>query len=331
LFFTYAGVRNTHPLVSDPLLAANMLIRLLRGREKKFVVGVERHSNPADPQRAMHLHVVIASDRAVDVADENYFDLRMTGWNTLKAHYDRIGATLRDLHKVIHYCMKDGDYVVCPEWAVVPKPVDVQGRSLAEALNMAETREEAADILQIEFPRDYYMNGTRVLPMIDARFGDFVTPKYSLEQFVRQALNLKENKVIVLYGKSGAGKTEFALAHFERPLLVSEMDDLKGLTARNDGIVFDDMEFTTLSAKAVIKLLDTSYKRSIQARYRNAVIPAGLPRIFTTNLHMVYPHSHIFPPGKNSEQYEAITRRYTAVRVDGNLFRDTPQAETNES
>ena len=48
LFFTYAGVRNTHPLVSDPLLAANMLIRLLRGREKKFFVGVERHSNPAD-------------------------------------------------------------------------------------------------------------------------------------------------------------------------------------------------------------------------------------------------------------------------------------------
>ena len=52
-----------------------------------------------------------------------------------------------------------------------------------------------------------------------------------------------QSKAIVICGASHIGKTHFALAHFDYPLLVSEMDDLKNKSLRTDGIVFDQMRF----------------------------------------------------------------------------------------
>ena len=53
-----------------------------------------------------------------------------------------------------------------------------------------------------------------------------------------------ESKSIVIQGASHVGKTQWALAHFKYPLLVSEMDDLKYISLRTDGLVFDQMRFT---------------------------------------------------------------------------------------
>ena len=48
-------------------------------------------------------------------------------------------------------------------------------------------------------------------------------------------------------------------------------------------IIFDDMDFTDLTAEATIRLLDMERSRSVRCRYNNGTLPQYMPRIFTTN------------------------------------------------
>ena len=159
-------------------------------------------------------------------------------------------------------------------------------------------------------PDEYYRNGGRIMPMLRLRIGRPVKPKYSLDQFslVGHELPLSLLKPILLHGSSEVGKTAMALAHFEYPHLISNMDDLKHIGLDCDGLVFDDMNFSHLTAEECIALLDMEYERTIKCRYYNAEIPAGLPRVFTSNAPM------IFPPGRTAAQQAAIDRRYTSLR-----------------
>jgi len=109
-----------------------------------------------------------------------------------------------------------------------------------------------------------------------------VQSKYTLDQYVCTPLSFDKVSV-VLWGDSGVGKTQFALCHFESPLMVSHVEDLRKLSEAHDGIVFDDMNFTHLHREAQIHLVD-DMERSIHARYGNVTIPAGIRRIFTTNV-----------------------------------------------
>lgn len=117
-------------------------------------------------------------------------------------------------------------------------------------------------------------------------------------------------------GKPGTGKTQYALAHFEKPCLISHIDDLKNITDETDGLVFDDMSFRQYPAGSIIHLLDREVTRTIHARYFNAVIPANIPKIFTNN------RDDIFVPekGASDDEQAAINRRYKVLRVDAKLF-----------
>lgn len=94
------------------------------------------------------------------------------------------------------------------------------------------------------------------------------------------------------------------------------MDDLKQLTPTHDGIVFDDMSFNHWPAEACIHLVDLAYNRSINVRYGTVMIPAELPRIFTTNVEL----TQFFSEKTTEEQWLAIERRIEKLYVIGNLF-----------
>lgn len=132
--------------------------------------------------------------------------------------------------------------------------------------------------------------------------------------FSRPFLPLDRNWLIV--GTAGTGKTQFALAHFKAPCLVSHIDDLKNITDATDGLVFDDMSFRQYPAGSIIHLLDREVSRTIHARYFNAHIPADMPKIFTSN------RDDIFVPDKDHTQEElaAIHRRYDVLKVSAKLF-----------
>ena len=89
----------------------------------------------------------------------------------------------------------------------------------------------------------------------------------------------------------------------QMPLLAKRVDDLKRLTFRHDGIVFDDVDFRGWPPTEVIALLDYNIPRSLGARFHDVRLDAFFPIIMTSN---VYP---IFPAGDNAEQDTAIEPR----------------------
>lgn len=142
------------------------------------------------------------------------------------------------------------------------------------------------------------------------------TPSKALHStgFSRPMLDLRFNWLI--YGAAGTGKSNFALHHFKHGVLISHIDDLKKIDDLTDGIVFDDMAFNKYPASAIIHLLDREMDRSIHARYNNAMIPANIPKIFTSN------RDDIFVPETpiNEEQEAAIKRRYKVLHVTAPLY-----------
>lgn len=142
---------------------------------------------------------------------------------------------------------------------------------------------------------------------------DIVVPKYTIDQFNRSPMDL--SKPVLLTGSSGTGKTSYALAHFKKPFLVKDIDDLKRLTGEYDGIVFDDMSFKHWPAESVIHLLDWDTSSSIRCRNFNGRIPAQMRRIFTHN------DQDIFACQTSLSQVSAIQRRYVTVDIGSqNLY-----------
>lgn len=136
--------------------------------------------------------------------------------------------------------------------------------------------------------------------------------KYTLADFDHPPLDL--SKTVVLYGPTGIGKTEFALAHFKSPLLVRHLDRLSDLDpTTHDGIVFDDMSFTHFPVESRIHLCDMDRPSDIHIRYVIAHIPAGMKRIFTHNTGDVFTKADQDMP---ESQTAAISRRVNYVRVD---------------
>ena len=89
---------------------------------------------------------------------------------------------------------------------------------------------------------------------------------------------------VVLSGNAGVGKTQYALAHFENPLLISHIDKLKEFDPSfHDGLVFDDMDFSHWPLSAQKHLLDWSEPREINVKHSIAHIPARTKKIFTCN------------------------------------------------
>ncbi|OLY81937.1 hypothetical protein AYI68_g3951 [Smittium mucronatum] len=91
-----------------------------------------------------------------------------------------------------------------------------------------------------------------------------------------------QKKSLWLYGKSHLGKTNFAKSLFERPLLVSEMEDLRKFH-NHDGIIFDDMNFKDLPEGKTTHILDLEHERSFKGRYKNVTTPADIKKVFTSN------------------------------------------------
>lgn len=133
---------------------------------------------------------------------------------------------------------------------------------------------------------------------------------------------------LFIYGLSGTGKTEYAKAHFQNPLVVRHIEDLRSLSSANDGIVFDDMKFYDWDPEDVIHLLDIENSSTLHARFTNVRIPASTKRIFVHNNKDIFYKTRtelleigpIEVPLIPLSQAEAIDRRYQEIQVTKMLF-----------
>jgi len=151
----------------------------------------------------------------------------------------------------------------------------------------------------------------------------FPLSDYTVPEGVRQWMReLKHTHTLVLGGKAGAGKSSFACALLAADYyFFSDLESLNSVaidTAACNGVVFDETELDGVHVNDAKKVLDVKFTRVVTARYKKGVIPAGVPRIFTTNVSEL---AYFLPKPRNSDDKEAMERRIKWVTVSGPLRR----------
>ena len=208
---------------------------------------------------------------------------RTRSFNALKAIDKHISWRIAK-YEECDYEYKEGD--IC---------IDIDNRKKkGERIDLASISEEIANgasehDIATSFPSQFIRYHKGIRELIDIYKEDYETAEYKLEDCSKyletQPIDFEEyNTSHIILGVAGIGKTQFALAHFMKALLVSHIDDLlKFNPSKNDGIVFDDMDFCHYPRNAQIHLLDWDNTRSIHCRYRTARIPKHTKKIFTCN------------------------------------------------
>jgi len=201
--------------------------------------------------------------------------MRFSGVKKLfpKAHWERMNDRGS---KAWDYCRKGNDMVVDKDDRQQGKRNDLE--LVKQRIMEGATDEQLWD----EFYPLMVRYGKAITSSREKLFPMKVVSDFKLSDFKWEKMEL--DKPTIIWGEPGIGKTQFALAHFKNPLMVSHMDDLTKLTSAHDGIVFDDMAFTHIPRTGQIHLVDQDFTRSIHVRYTTAQIPKGMKRVFTTNV-----------------------------------------------
>ena len=204
------------------------------------------------------------------------------------------------------------------EWGLRPKaPINAHKKKARDTTYdqalAAPTVREGMEIVKKQKARDYCLHGDAIERHLKNAKSPTYASKFLLSDFNLPPLDL--SKAVLINGPSNFGKTQWALAHFKNPLLVSHMDQLKRLGPDHDGIVFDDMSFDHWPPESVIHLLDMECERALHVRYGTVTIPAYTKKIFTSNKKNIFTKFDV-----DVEQFNAIARRYKEVVVSNCLF-----------
>lgn len=186
---------------------------------------------------------------------------------------------------------------------------------------LENTWQEGFALLKEQAPRDFIIYHSTIKRSLKAIFDKPVTlTRFSPDSFTIPLLqDVLLEKALILSGISGAGKTQFAIAHFNNPLIVSHVEDLKKLETSGepfDGIIFDDMDFSHWPPNSCIHLVDLDLARSIHVRYGTVTIPAKTKKIFTTNKTL----NGIMSEKCSPEEFAAINRRCYVLEFNEPLF-----------
>lgn len=199
-------------------------------------------------------------------------------------------------------------------------------RTFDEALS-SPTLSEGSKHLRENSPKDWVLHSEtfeRAYKKARTDDADPDGPPAPIESFLRPPYLGVFNKAHLFWGKTGLCKTFFAAAHFKFPCIVSNRADLKKEfnPDRNDGIVFDDWDFThekdPWGPAEIIALLDYNKSYSIKVLYGSVTIPKNFPRVFT--FQDFNPFYSLSDKNLRDGQDEAINRRITKIHITTPLW-----------
>nr|QTE03368.1 MAG: replication-associated protein [Grus japonensis CRESS-DNA-virus sp.] len=300
------GLFLTYPQCSiQPQEALDLLREICQKKKRtveEYLIATEKHQDGND-----HLHCWIKMDKAIFVRDALLFDL--------KGHHGNYQGA-RNSTRIKTYCAKEGNYIADPPYSPTAKATTwtsaltlAKEGNLKEALSTLESGGERSC-------RDLILHRTSIMkslqefqPVSELTCARPVTSYGTIFVWDR-ALTL------VLLGPTNTGKTTLACSLLPKALFTSHLDRLAELSPQHEGIILDDMSFKHLHDEAQIHLIDTAMTRDIHVRYRTATLPAGTPRILTSNR----PVSDIF-----NTNNPAICRRLQVIIWYG--YNKTPMWE----
>lgn len=292
----------TYPKCPVPLDAIREQLAR-HGELTKYLIASETHASGD-----LHRHAYIVYKEKKNFKDPRWADLEVDG----VAYHPNDGGAVRSESCVTKYVTKDGDFIT--------NFYNIKDNPFTEAL-AATTAEAGMEILCAKRPREYLLNYDKLFSTLK-RLKPVAAPVlFDFKDFNTELLDetTLHEKAVLFYGPTGIGKTRFALAHFQKPLLVRHLDELKKFSpGYHDGIVFDDMSFAHFPTNTVIHLVDMDLDSPVHCRFSNAVIPAGTPRIFTFNTDNPFYDEH--DPKVKDEQIAAIKRRVVRCHFEEKLF-----------
>lgn len=304
IFFTYSQCD-----ISKNEMLSYFQNHTLLGKIDKYIIAEEEHKDGGK-----HIHALLCMEKAPDIKNMNAFDINVNG-KIFHPNFQRA----KSVNAVRTYCEKDGDYI---------SNFDDKSKNdkFYEELKKYDTNDQLKILKEFKYKDcikdfDKYERNIKRMKEIEE---DIKPKKYTINMFTNYdwMFNWNHEKyTLVLKGESGYGKTQFFLTMANKPLLCSDINDLKNIEKDTDLIIFDDMTFKKWEEQKVIHLLDLECDRSINIKYSTAKIPKGLPRVILTNKDW----NDIFP----SEEKQ-LTRRCFYHELKESLIKTNNQVEIQE-
>lgn len=236
----------------------------------EYLVAQEKHKDGSD-----HLHAYLKMDQGWNNKDQNFWDLE-------NHHGNYQGC--RSSAAVKKYCLKEGNWLGSE--GVLDQIQGPWGKALAlaregkkqEALTLLEEGGEKTARDSILYRETLTRSLGGLAPILE------LPCARGLENYP-DLFHWQQNRfTLILFGETNRGKTSLAASLLPRALLTRHLDPLAAYSeGRHSGIILDDMSFHHLHDEAQIALLDVELSTQVHVRYRVADIPAGTPRILTTN------------------------------------------------
>ena len=276
---------------------------LSKGALAEYSIGREHHKEESvgDPDKDEHWHVYVAYQAKKNIKSPRYFDMLGDGtYGSRNLHCTIMSCkTKQDRINRIQYTMKED-----------PNPLQKLNGPLGGAMSKQETFHELNKLVEEGASVDECMSMVREnQPEEYFKFGDRIEAR--LEKMLKQGSDAKQfsltqyrgisdgasprldlSLAVILWGDSGKGKTDYAMAQGKHPLLIQTWCDLKKIKRGvTDLLVFDEMAMTKdLTPQMWICLLDQLQNRVFAKQngahvlYGSATIWAGIKKIFVTNV-----------------------------------------------
>lgn len=330
-FLTYPQLPKVEDLKSQALEQFEKIFMMTRD-EFGYLMSVEDHED-GNP----HLHVYLEFNLVQGIYSESKLDLTFAG-ETYHGNYQSVKSE----HGTIQYILKsvddfDGAFKNIKLPIYKGKYYADINEHLHEILSK-EGLESAQAVLFREYPKQAIQRGTTLLANMELtnwfnnnRKEAEAPPSYTLENFGNLSQPLidwiksPEPLTVLIFGPSGLGKTELvkAIMHHrgKKTIFIREKEELKNFReSYHDGIIFDDVDVSTMSREELIHLFDQDNPSTIRILYRSVRIPAKVEKVFTTNT-----------PGGFLRNDEALKRRLHVIPLQSLTFLKTPPTVTQLS
>lgn len=263
-----------------PLTPQEVLDSISKEEELEYyIVAQEQHKDGNK-----HIHAYLLFKKKLNIKNEKKFDIKLEG----KTYHPNMQG-VRSWKNVIKYVTKDGNYVTNYTKEVIDKIVNDNmkvGELYTKARELAKEKKvsEALGVLEhSKTVRDLVIHGNAITKNLRSLAVKRKAPEYELEDF-RVDFQWNRNKTLVMWGPTDTGKTSLAKALLPKALFIRHIDRLKEYDEEEyEGLILDDMSFKHWPREAQIHLVDIENDSQINVKHGMAVIPAGTPRIITTN------------------------------------------------
>lgn len=243
-----------------------------------YLIAQEKHMDGS-----LHLHCYLRLVKKINLKDERKLDINNFHPNI---------QSCRSPKAVLKYVSKDNNYVTnISDTAIQQAKIenekvgDVYKR--AREATISGTVDDGLKVLEHQKTyRDLCLHGEAIERNLRKLKKSKLSSPFSLDSFnIPTYFEWDKKKTLIIHGPTETGKTSWAKALLPNSLFIRHLDRLKEYSSGEyEGIIMDDMSFSHLHREAQLALVDVYDTTDIHIRYGVATLPAGTPRIITTNM-----------------------------------------------